>query len=130
MQKVWNITDHPGSEVAPSTLMLFGKRVLPGRYVKVEDAQLKNAHKTAKDVKAGLIHIGDKLPDTYTAAKGMVHARLPQGHARAHGAPVKAKAAKVVVSETKAAPKFKKMVTEKPVPPPPEKNGKGKKTGK
>ena len=125
MKKVWNITDHPGSKVSPSALMLFGKRVMPGRYVKVDPSQLKNAHKTMKDIESGLVYIGDKLPDSYTAAKGMAHARLPKGHVRSHGEQA------VSAAPKKLASKIKRLVTEKPAAPPPEeKNGKSKKIGK
>jgi hypothetical protein len=102
MAKVWNITGGPGSESPPTVLMLLGKRVLPGRYTKVEASQLKNAHKIKKDVEAGLVFIGDKLPESHAAP---VHARLPVGHARSHGE--QAEVGKPLV------PKFRKPMTEK-----------------
>jgi len=64
MKKVWNITGMPGGPSA-RTLVLFGQSVRPGRYVKVDDGLLETAHKTKKDAKAGLVHIGDKLPKGY-----------------------------------------------------------------
>lgn len=122
MKKVWNITDHPKSKVPASVLMLFGKRVLPGRYVKVEDSQLKNAHKIQKDAAAGLVFVGDKPPADYAAKKTPARARLPKDHVRPQVAKVAKKA---------AAPKVKITTEAKPAGPKEESSGgKAKKTGK
>lgn len=115
MKKVWNITDHPRTGVTPHALVLFGKRVIPGRYVKVEDAQLKGAHKLQKDIDAGLVYVGEKPPTDYATLHNPPRATLPKGHVRSHGpgAPVPA----TPPPPTKG---LRKLVTEKPAEVKPE----------
>ena len=82
MQRVWNITDDASKpEIASQVMMVLGAKVRPGRFVKIDDARLKTAHKVHKDVENGLLFIGDKPP--YRGRKKLV--KLPDGVGRAHG---------------------------------------------
>jgi len=113
-QKVWNVSDDPSTEVPARTLMVLGKTVLPGRFIYVDDKRLARAHKVKKDVEAGLLFVGPRLPANYLASKqSKVHLKMPAGHKRAHG-------------PDKVAPKVKAAKPAKPAPeaPPPPKVGK------
>ena len=101
MKKVWNITGMPGGHPA-RTIMLFGQSVRPGRYVKVEDDQLKRAHKTKNDAELGFVHIGDKLPKGYP---GMLNIpRVASSPKRVEGHGSRAVAAPTPTPPKKAAP--------------------------
>jgi len=84
MSMVWNLTDDPTTEHAPRILVVLGKRVRPGRFVRVDEERLEKAHKIHKDVENGLLYIGDKPPDHYTAVKNPLAAVLGPG-SRSHG---------------------------------------------
>lgn len=107
-QKVWNVSDDPSTAVPARTIMVLGKAVLPGRFIYVDDKRLARAHKVKKDVEAGLLFVGAKLPASYLASKqSKIHLKMPAGHKRAHGP---SKPAKVVTkpaakAATKSAPK-------------------------
>jgi hypothetical protein len=89
MKKIWNITDDPSKkDIATRVLIVLGKAIQPGRCITVQDEELDGAHKVKKDVKSGLIHIGNTLPADYMAAKQVVRAKFPKGHNRAAGTPV------------------------------------------
>ena len=108
-QKVWNVSDDPSTEVPARTIMVLGRAVLPGRFIYVDDKRLARAHKVKKDVEAGLLFIGAKLPAAYLATKKTkVHLKMPAGHKRAHGPPPKAKKA------PKSAPKVEAMYKYEP----------------
>jgi hypothetical protein len=118
-QKVWNISDDPSTPVPARTLMVLGKTVLPGRFIYVDDKRLARAHKVRKDVEAGLLFIGPKLPAAYLASKqSKVHLKMPAGHKRAHGPDKVAKTltkaeTKVTKTVTKAAAKVEKAEDKK-----------------
>ena len=104
--KVWNVTDGPGFKGRARALMLFGKTVAPGRYVDVKGEQLKNAHKIQKDVAAGMVYIGNTLPDSYAATRAKTKPRFPTKAVRAHGEHVVAKAKPVAkASKSVVVPK-------------------------
>ena len=85
MVHVWNISDDPTTKVTGRTLMVLGRNVAPGRYVRVPEARLTNAHKLNKDIAAGLFYVGRKPPQGYLDAKKPPRATFPKGHGRAHG---------------------------------------------
>ncbi|NNL48481.1 MAG: hypothetical protein HKO76_08960 [Acidimicrobiia bacterium] len=108
-QKVWNVSDDPGTPVAARTIMVLGKAVPPGRYIWVDEDRLKRAAKVKKAAEDGLLFIGEKLPKAYLDSKMVkVHLKMPTGHARAHGPDKK------VVQKPKAPPpKAEKKAKEK-----------------
>ena len=79
--RVWNITDRPGSKIPPTTMIVLGKTLLPGRSVQVDDRELEKAHKLDKEVASGFLAVGQTGPVHHVAAK----ATLPKGVVRAHG---------------------------------------------
>lgn len=86
MAKVWNITDHPGTDCPTRVMMVLGRSVRPGKCINVPDDRLVNAHKVNRAVKAQKLFIGPRPPADYLLAKkrGM-KAELAIGVARAHG---------------------------------------------
>jgi hypothetical protein len=107
-QKVWNVSDDPSTAVPARTIMVLGKTVLPGRFIYVDDKRLARAHKVKKDVEAGLLFVGPKLPAAYLASKqSKIHLKMPAGHKRAHGPdkPAKVVAKPAVKAAAKPAPK-------------------------
>lgn len=90
--RVWNITNDSNPEVAPQNLRVLGKLLVPGRFVEVDEAKLKTAHKVHADVGRGLLFIGKKLPAGYVKARKPPRAKLRAGVARlgpAHNRPPK-----------------------------------------
>lgn len=83
--RIWNITDHPSTEIAPQSVMVLGRTLHPGRSMRVEESRLEKAYKVDKDVAAGLLFIGEQPPMDYQAFRSVSRARLPRGVARAHG---------------------------------------------
>ena len=79
--KVWNITDRPGSKIPPTTMIVLGKTLLPGRSVQVDDRDLDRAHKLRQEIAGGFLAISPDAP-THQA---VVKASLPKGMARSHG---------------------------------------------
>lgn len=118
-QKVWNISDDPSTPVPARTLMVLGKTVLPGRFIYVDEKRLTRAHKVKKDVEAGLLFVGAKLPAAYlTSKQSKIHLKMPAGHKRAHGPDKVVKtmskaAAKVTKTTVKAAAKVEKAEDKK-----------------
>jgi hypothetical protein len=121
MKKVWNITGMPGGPPA-RTLMLFGQSVRPGRYVKVDDDLLKNAHKTKKNEESGLVHVGDKLPKGYPGMLNVPRVAASPKRVDGHGkaaleaaakTPLKAAKKVEVTEEVKVASKPVKLSTKK-----------------
>ena len=102
-ERIWNITDHPTTDVEARTLMILGRSCLPGRYVQVDSELLKNAHKLQEDVKKHLVFIGAQPPAAYTQSKKPTRAPYPKGSAREHGElPVEAIAAAAPATVEKA----------------------------
>ena len=85
MKKIWNITDHPETEVETRVVVVFGQKILPGGYIRVEDEQLVNAHKLEKDIAAGLVSVGDEPPAGYLIAKGVMPAATVKSRVQVHG---------------------------------------------
>lgn len=83
--KVWNITDDPRSEHLMEPLVLFGKKVAPGKSVVVPDAVWAKALKSLKAEKEGFLFAGDKLPAEYLVATGRMKAKFAKGGVRTHG---------------------------------------------
>jgi hypothetical protein len=83
--RVWNISDHPATKVVSRMITIFGQPCAPGRYVLVNDEQLKDAHKLDQDVAAKMLYVGDQPPADYVAAKATPRAPFPKGASRAHG---------------------------------------------
>lgn len=109
MKRVWNVSDDPRrKDVQPRTLMIFQKSVAPGRYVNVPDARLAKAKKIYQDVEAGLVHIGDQLPEGYLRAKETIHLKVPEGHARAHGPLTSVEVDRAMAPIAEAKPEEKK----------------------
>jgi hypothetical protein len=70
MSKIWNVSDWPDVEAPPQILVVMGTAVPPGGVIEVPTDQLKNAHKTHKDVESGLLYVGSEPPVGYKAWKG------------------------------------------------------------
>jgi hypothetical protein len=102
-EKVWNITDHPQTDVKVQNLMVAGKAVLPGQAVKVPLEVLEDAKKLQQLVEAKMVHIGSQPPADYLAAKESLRAVIPAGASRAHGERNPGGGEKVVAA-LKAAP--------------------------
>jgi len=86
MQKVWNISDHPGTGVTARTIMVMGRSVAPGHFVRVESGRLARAHKIHKDVAAKLLYIGNAPPADYLKLKSPKRTALPRDVSRiGHG---------------------------------------------
>lgn len=85
MERVWNISDDPRTKCTPITIMVLGKAVAPGSFVRVPVDRLKLAHKIHKDVERKLLFIGRLPPKSYMAIKKPPRAELAPGVARAHG---------------------------------------------
>jgi len=79
MTRVWNITNDPSTDVPAQNLVVLGKLLKPGQSMQVDEARLKYAHKTKKDIEAKLLAVG-KAPPSYLATAVM--AKLPEGMAR------------------------------------------------
>ena len=93
--RVWNITDHPGTEHKAAVRMIAGVNVPPGRYVRVPLDRLAKSKKLMSDAAAKIVHIGNSLPPDY--AKALPRGAkiiLPKKHARSHGTEVSAAAVK------------------------------------
>lgn len=81
MTRVWNVSNDPSTDVVPQNLMVRGKLLRPGQSMQVDEASLKNAHKTKKDIEAKLLAVGRATP-SYLAAvgKAMLPAEMARGH--------------------------------------------------
>jgi hypothetical protein len=90
--RVWNITDDSTTTVEPHNRMVLGKVVKPGRSILVDADRLALAHKVHKEVKAGILHIGDVPPSAYAAQKAppraTVDARIVNGAGQRVGAEI------------------------------------------
>jgi hypothetical protein len=104
MEKVWNISDHPNTKVPAQNLVLFGKVVMPGQYVKVPASRLARAHKLEKDVKDMLAFVGDQPPADYLTAKEPPSVSLPGGASRARFVPGTAAGPTVKEASVEKAP--------------------------
>lgn len=127
MKRVWNVTDDPRTDIRPCSLMIFQKSVAPGRYVNVPDARLAKAKKIYKDSEAGLVYIGDQLPEGYLRAKETIHLKVPEGHARAHGPLTPIEVERAVAS---LSPKGFENPSPKDEPPEEKEDSKSKKSSK
>lgn len=119
MVRVWNVTDDARTAVVPHTRMVLGKVIKPGRSVLVDAERLDRATKVKKEVVAGLLFIGEKLPAGYVSQKkpprATVDARVvdsrgkPTGEkvkvASGHGAATASTEKKVVVSLVDEVPR-------------------------
>lgn len=85
MTRIWNVSDDERTNVRPQTVMVLGKPLKPGKYVKVDEALLKRAHKVKKDVGNKLLFIGLSAPKAYADKKNPPRAKLPKSVNRAHG---------------------------------------------
>jgi hypothetical protein len=82
---IWNISDHPATDVKPMVVMVLGKNIAPGRCLKVSAEDLAVAKKVQKLAGDKVVHIGKDLPADYISAKKGTKATLSKGIARAHG---------------------------------------------
>lgn len=86
MAKVWNITDHPGTDRPTRVMLVLGRSVRPGKCINVPEDRLVNAHKVNRAVAAKKLFIGPKPPMDYLLAKAKgLRAELAPGTKRAHG---------------------------------------------
>lgn len=83
MTRVWNVTSDPSTNVPVQNLMVLGKLLKPGQSMQVDEGELKTAHKTTKNIAAGLLAVGKTAPGFLARA---AKATLPAGLARSHGA--------------------------------------------
>jgi hypothetical protein len=83
--RIWNVTDDPNTEVPAQPVVEFGKTIMPGRFITVDEALLATAHKLQDDVANKLVCVGKNPPVSYMTAKVVVNAKLPKGVGRAHG---------------------------------------------
>jgi hypothetical protein len=84
--RVWNISDHPKKGRAKA-INMFGAVVAPGKSVEVNETRRAAAMKLAE---GGDVHVGDRLPEDYVAAKGANRAELPKERVFAHGSAAEA----------------------------------------
>jgi len=111
--KVWNISDHPETDVEAQNLFLYGRSVAPGRFVRVPDEALKNPRKLMKEVAAGLAHLGETPPEDYLKARKPPKAEKPLNGVFAHGALLETKAEEPQEEKPEEAPKEEPKVEEK-----------------
>jgi len=78
--RVWNITDKADSKVLPTTLVVLGKALAPGRSIQVEESTLELAHKLHREVKAGLVHIGKEQPAHQSRAHAIIANTVTKSH--------------------------------------------------
>jgi len=90
-EKVWNVTDDPSTDHAGRTIMVMGRNLPPGRFMRVDAERLKKSKKVQKDVAAKLLFIGNDLPAEYLKAMKPVRTGLPIGANHGHKPMVEAK---------------------------------------
>lgn len=104
MEKIWNIS--------PSTRMVLGRTIAPGKFIRVPPERMKNAHKIMGEVADGLLFVGAQLPPALLRAQNPAKAAFTLGAARAHGTvPVEA-----VSAEASAAVETKLVETVEDAP--------------
>jgi hypothetical protein len=106
---VWNISDHPNTDVKPMVISVLGKSVSPGQFIKVDAASLKSAHQVKKLEEAQIVFIGRELPPEYKEHKSPVRAALSGNTNRSHGVTSKKEVAKEVSKAVDSALKEEKL---------------------
>lgn len=48
--RIWNVTNDPSTDVKAQNLLVMGKLLLPGKYMQLDEARLKQAHALQKDI--------------------------------------------------------------------------------
>lgn len=84
MSKIWNITDSPSVDISSHSRMVFGQRVHPGKYMRVDEKMLEKAHKVQADIDRGYLYVGDKPPQKYLVALNRVRLQYPANGVRTH----------------------------------------------
>jgi hypothetical protein len=111
MTRLWNVTSDPSTDVPVQNLMVLGKVLKPGQSMQIDDAQLKAAHKTKKDIEAGFLAVGKGAPGYLAAStKATLASDLPRAHGPTAAAtpaakPIEAPKAEVKVETKTEEPK-------------------------
>lgn len=116
MAKVWNITDHPATDLPARVMMVLGRSIRPGKCINVPDERLVRAHKVHRAVAAGKLFIGPNPPVDYLKAKRPTKLTIPDGAGRAHGTKTKVEK-KTLVLEDKVEVKDEVTAEAKPAEP-------------
>lgn len=113
MTRVWNLSDSPNNSARPTTVMVLGRSLKPGRSLPVDEEALKRAHKLHAEVARGIAFIGKKPPQSYLDRRKPPRALLGKDVARTHGMITKTEAKLVVnvVDEVKVEDTFDIVMT-------------------